>query len=555
MSIQKLVLNLPMLTKVSILLAFVSVFSVGFSMFLRTKTVAIESAVVEQGQTLDLLLSARNAEKAFGDMKYWNAELANSLQDSSVDAAVEAKERLFAQLDALQTYAPQIAQNVRGRADQIEELSLSALDEFIMDERQAGNAYMEQVREQVNEVNTMLTKLTGDLELNAESARQVALGAARTASGLSFPSMFGVLAILAAAGIGLFFLVVRPIRRMTAAMLQLAEGDSTVDLPATEQSDEIGDMAGAVAVFRENMIEADRLRTAQVESQKQAQEEKVRDMHTLADGFETSVAELVDLLASSAGQMQSSAFALVDTARSSGKEATGAADSSRESADNIEMVAAATEELRISIQDVSEQICHSAEFAQDASTAARESNAVVNTLGQATSKIDSIVQIIQDIAEQTNLLALNATIEAARAGDAGRGFSVVASEVKGLAEATTKATQEISAQIKEIQDVAKVSVDQIGKVASSIEQIEERLSTVSASAEEQAATTGEISQSIRQAASHSKQISDSVLRLAETASMAESTSSETHEASVEMTLKTENLGAEVREFVARVRSG
>ena len=537
------------------MLAFIALFSTGFGLTLRAKNAAIKDAVIQQGETLDLLQSARNAAKAFGDMKYWNAELANSLQDDSVDAAVEAKERLLAELLVLESHVPDIATTVRTKADEIEELSLSAMDEYIMDERKAGNTFMATARESVGEVNTLLGTLTTDLEVQAEEARQSALHASSAALNLSFPAMLGVLAVLGFAGVGLFSLVVTPIRRMTDAMLVLAGGDSTVKLPAEGQKDEIGNMAGAVAIFRQNMIEADRMRAEQLKTEERAKQEKLQSMSRLADDFEASVTEMVDTVASSAGQMQASAHDLTEMARSSGNEANGAAESSRESADNIEMVAAATEELRCSIQEVSEQICSSAEFAQRAADAARQSNTVVKSLGDAAGRIDSIVQIIQDIAEQTNLLALNATIEAARAGDAGRGFSVVASEVKGLAEQTTKATQDISTQIKEIQDVAKTSVEQIGEVAKSIGQIEERLATVSAAAEEQSATTGEISESIRRAAEHSKQISDSVTQLADTSSTTEMTSVETHEATVEMTLQTEKLGAEVREFLSRVRSG
>ncbi len=553
MQVPNSIANLPVLTKISVLLMLIATLSTCFFLVLRAKNTAIEKAVVEQGQTLDRLQSARNAAQAFGDMKYWNAELASSLKDSSVDAAASAKQQLFAELEMLQPYAPEITRLVREKADQIEELSLSAMDEFIMDERKAGNRYMAQVRDNVREANQALAGLTTDLQARAETTRRSALQASRTALDLSLPAMFGVLLTLSIAGAGLYYLVVVPIRAMTSAMLKLAKGDSTITLPAEGQKDEIGNMAGAVAVFRQNMIEADRLRKEQLSLEERAQVEKLTAMNKLADDFEASVTELVDTVASSAGQMQASAFELTDTARTSGGEANSAAQASRESADNIEMVAAATEELRSSIKEVSEQISSSADFAQSAAQAARESNTVVKSLGQAAGRIDSIVQIIQDIAEQTNLLALNATIEAARAGDAGRGFSVVASEVKGLAEQTTQATQDINTQIKEIQDVAQSCVEQIGEVASSIGQIEERLANVSTTAEEQSATTGEISESISLAAARSKQISDSVTQLAEASSKTESTSVSTHEATVEMTLQTETLGAEVREFVNRVR--
>ncbi len=385
------ILNLPVLVKVSVLLAFIAVLSTGFGIAMRAKNAAIEHAIVEQGQTLDLLQRARNASKAFGDMKYWNVELAISLQDSSVDAAAEAKTQLFAELDALQAQTPELANTVRTKANQIEELSLSALDEFIMDERAAGNAFMAQAREQVGEVDQALATLTTDLEIRAETARQSALGASRAAFNMSLPAILGVLATLAVAGAALFFLVVMPIRRMTAAMLKLAGGDATIVLPSEGQKDEIGNMAGAVAVFRENMLDAERMRSEQAKTEERAKVEKLASMNQLADDFEMSVTEMVDTVAASAGQMQSSAHQLVETARSSGQDASGAAQSSRESAENIEMVAVATEELRSSIQDVSHQICSSAEFAQSAAEAARESNDVVKSLGEAAGRIDSIV--------------------------------------------------------------------------------------------------------------------------------------------------------------------
>ena len=554
MRLYRFILDLPVIAKVSAILAVVAVFSLSFGLVLRGKTAAIERAVAEQGRTLDLLQSARNASKAFGDMKYWNAEMANSLQDSSVDAAAKAKGVLFAQLEALKDEdAAQVAM-LRKKANEIEDLSLSALDEYVMDERKAGNAYMAKARTLVGEVDQALAALTAKLEARAENARTLALKSARAALDISLPAMAGILVALAVAGAGLFFLVVAPLRKMTGAMLRLADGDTDIALPAQGQKDEIGDMAGAVEIFRTSMIEGRRLREQQRAAEEKARADKIRTLNALADDFEASVTEMVDIVAAAAGNMQASAHDLAETARSSGSKANGAAQSTEESAMTIEMVAEATEELKCSIQEVSGQISNSAQFAREATEAARESNEVVKTLGEAAGRIDGIVQIIEDIAEQTNLLALNATIEAARAGDAGRGFSVVASEVKGLAEQTTNATRDIGVQINEIQQVARVCVEQISTVTASIGQIEERLAAVSAAAEEQSATTGDISDSIRQAAMHSKQISDIVRQLAEASSSTENTSVETHEATVEMTMQAESLGAKVREFSARVRS-
>jgi len=554
MVIQKLILNLPVLVKVSILLAVVAIFSTGFGAVLYSKNAAIERAVVEQGHILDLLESTARITKAFGDMKYWNAELASSLQDSSVDAAADAKASLFAELDKLEQLDGELTTSIRTKVNEIEELSLNALDEYIMDEKAAGNVFMGEVRDHVISVDVLLADLSSKLEAQAEDARRLALDAARTALNLSLPAILGIFTALAIAGAGLFLFVVRPIRRMTSAMLRLAQGDTTIELAGEGQTDEIGNMASAVVVFRENLIEAGRLREAQVKSEEQAEIDKKTAMNNLADNFESSVSEMVETVASSAGSMQESAHELADSARESGERASDAAQASKDSAKDIETVAVATEKLRSSIEDVSQQIASSASAAHSAGEAARESNRVIKSLGEAAHQIDNIVQIIQDIAEQTNLLALNATIEAARAGDAGRGFSVVAAEVKGLAEQTTKATQDISTQIKEIQDVAQVSVGQIGQVADSIGQIEESLASVSTAAEEQSHTTGEISESIRQAAAHSRRISDTVSQLAVSAVSSQSTLTNSHQATVEMTLQTEKLGAKVGEFVTKVRS-
>ncbi len=139
---------------------------------------------------------------------------------------------------------------------------------------------------------------------------------------------------------------------------------------------------------------------------------------------------------------------------------------------------------------------------------------MVSELVNAASKIGDVSELIANIAGQTNLLALNATIEAARAGEAGKGFAVVASEVKSLATQTAKATEEISAQIKGIQDSSQGTAAAIREITKIISQVNEISTSISGAVEEQSAATREVSQNISgvtQAAADTGRNSASVL--------------------------------------------
>src|SRR5207237_10444148 len=125
------------------------------------------------------------------------------------------------------------------------------------------------------------------------------------------------------------------------------------------------------------------------------------------------------------------------------------------------------------IGQIAQQVTRPAHSAEKAGEEARRTNAVVEGLASGTQKIGEVVTLIQSIASQTNLLALNATIEAARAGEHGRGFAVVASEVKALANQTAKATEEISAQIQDIQDATGEAVNAIQAIGGTIAEIDE----------------------------------------------------------------------------------
>ncbi len=302
----------------------------------------------------------------------------------------------------------------------------------------------------------------------------------------------------------------KPIARLKAAMEGLARNDLKTEVPEKDRRDEIGEMARTVEVFKTNAIEVERLKAAQAEAEKQAAEQRRRDMFNLADGFERAVSEIIDTVGSASTELEASSSTLATTAQRAQELTSVVAVASGEATGNVQSVATATEELSSSVNEISRQVQESARMASEAVNQARTTTERVSELSVAATRIGDVVELINTIAGQTNLLALNATIEAARAGEAGRGFAVVASEVKTLAEQTAKATGEISQQISGIQNATQESVTAIRDISATIGRLSEVSSTIAAAVEEQGAATQEISRNVQQAAHGTQQVSTNI---------------------------------------------
>jgi methyl-accepting chemotaxis protein len=348
--------------------------------------------------------------------------------------------------------------------------------------------------------------------------------------------------------------VSKALSAMVRAMSRLAAGDLETAVPSLGRKDEVGEMAGAVEVFKLNMVEAERLRAEQLETERRAAERRKADMCELAAAFEGAVGEIVETVSSAATELEASADTLKNAAERSNQLATAVAAASEEASTNVQSVSSASEELTSSVSEISRQVQVSSQVAQEAVGQAQKTNDRVSELSKAASRIGDVVELINTIAGQTNLLALNATIEAARAGEAGRGFAVVAAEVKALAEQTAKATGEISQQISGIQAATQDSVGAIKEIGDTIGRMSEISSTIAAAVEEQGAATQEISRNIQHAAQGTSQVSANITDVQQSATETGSASAQVHSAAKSLSGESNRLKLEVAKFLDSVRA-
>ena len=345
-----------------------------------------------------------------------------------------------------------------------------------------------------------------------------------------------------------------PVGAMTGAMNRLADGDLEAHIPATENRDEIGEMAKAVQVFKDNAIRVKRMEAEQAEQKKRAEEERRAAMHQLADSFESSVGGVIHTVTSAVAELQAASEQMASTANEGSAQATTVASASEQASANVETVASAAEELSSSIAEIGRQVAQSSQIAGGAVQQAHDTNAKIQGLAQAASKIGEVVDLITDIAEQTNLLALNATIEAARAGDAGKGFAVVASEVKNLANQTAKATEEIGAQISGVQGSTQDAVTAIGAIGKTIEEVDSIASTIASAVEEQSAATQEIARNVEQASTGTHEVSANIVSVNEAANATGAAATQIRNSATELSEQAELLRGEVARFLDQVRA-
>ncbi len=380
-------------------------------------------------------------------------------------------------------------------------------------------------------------------------------------AGASYTTAVTVLVVIALAALvvalGSLYMVTStiasPIVTITGTMNELASGNKKIAIPFTNRKDEIGSMAGAVEVFKVNMIKNDEMVAAQ-EAERKAKELRAEKISHRTASFDNVIKLVLGTVSSASQQMEASAQTMQAAAEETNVQSTAVAAASEQASTNVQTVAAATEELSSSIQEIARQVAESTRVVGQAVNEATKTKDLVRGLDEAAGRIGRVVALITDIAEQTNLLALNATIEAARAGEAGKGFAVVASEVKNLATQTAKATEEIGGQIEGIQSATKDSVSAIERIFETIEKVNGISTTIASAVEEQGAATKEIARNVEQAASGTKEVSTNIVGVTQAAGETGQVSTQVLEAAKELAKQSSTLRTEVDTFLLDIKA-
>ena len=560
--------NFKILTKILMLLGVMAMVTAGATVFTTSKMRYIDDTY---GDLIDGPGKANLAiARANRNLVYVNRSIYRLITEVTAEGDKQAMQEIS---DSSQFFTKQItiatkgmpskADDIRKVADKFDAAMTGACAETIKlantSDDEANKKAATQMREKcdpaLHEVMDDISALTNAIIKSNDKASDDAQEVTNTTIRNTYISVLGGLALIALLAAYLTrSSISRPIKKIAAILEELAKSNFDTIIDGADRKDEVGDIAKAALVFRDQGRETNRLRIEQEQAKATAESERKKMLISMTNSFDENVAGFIDNLQTASQDMEHTAGEMKRVADNGKNKASSLERSATSAMENVSTVASASEEMLASVREINLQIGKSSTMSKEAVTQTQQAATAFAQLKILSGKIGEITGLIQNIAGQTNLLALNATIEAARAGDAGKGFAVVASEVKALATQTARATEDIGEQVKAIQSATDQTASVLSNVSDTVEQVNLIASSVAAAMEEQSAAIAEIVRSTQAAAERTQEVGAVVSEVASGAVETQESSLNLSASAADLSQKTNDLQGSVEVFLAHLKS-
>jgi methyl-accepting chemotaxis protein len=322
---------------------------------------------------------------------------------------------------------------------------------------------------------------------------------------------------------------------------------------ASEQS--AAEAHAALEIARRAQGEVESEREKRIEAERHANADaRQGELLALANAFESSVANIVQSVGTAAEQLAGAARNMHRFAHDAGEQSAGAAQDAESASQSALRVSAGISDLSKSILSIAANAEQQAELGEAARGASLTGEKVIRTLAERTTNIEAFVGLIQGVASQTNMLALNATIEAVRAGEAGRGFGVVAAEVKALANKAHEATAQINELVSDVDSGATEADQVIGQVSRAMSELAEAAEKMRSAIGDQSNVASLIEQSAVDSAAGANQIAKRIGEVAKAAGEAVQLSDEVQASAEGLTKIAQGLRSATNLFLSQLRA-